>query len=312
MAYLYLVAGIILLLFGGDFIVKGSVDLALRMRVSILVIGMTVVSFATSAPELLVSLDAAMDGYTDISFGNVIGSNIANISLILGLTALIVPLSVQTKTYKLDWWVMMGVTLLLFLFLYFDHILGRTEAVIMIVGLLAYNIMQIRTSRKSDANSDVDVSTLRKPWLTILFLLLGVAGLKFGAEFLIDGSVVLAREWGVSERVIGITVVSVGTSLPELAASLVAAFRGEPDLSVGNLIGSNVFNVLAVLGISGLIVDIPLNNEALLTFDFPWLFGISLLLYPMMRFITRSMITRWEGLIMFLAYLAYLGGVFFN
>ena len=119
MAYLYLVAGIILLLFGGDFIVKGSVDLALRMRVSILVIGMTVVSFATSAPELLVSLDAAMDGYTDISFGNVIGSNIANISLILGLTALIVPLSVQTKTYKLDWWVMMGVTLLLFLFLYF-------------------------------------------------------------------------------------------------------------------------------------------------------------------------------------------------
>jgi len=206
----------------------------------------------------------------------------------------------------------MGVTLLLFLFLYFDHILGRTEAVIMIVGLLAYNIMQIRTSRKSDANSDVDVSTLRKPWLTILFLLLGVAGLKFGAEFLIDGSVVLAREWGVSERVIGITVVSVGTSLPELAASLVAAFRGEPDLSVGNLIGSNVFNVLAVLGISGLIVDIPLNNEALLTLDFPWLFGISLLLYPMMRFITRSMITRWEGLIMFLAYLAYLGGVFFN
>ncbi|MGB0177234.1 MAG: calcium/sodium antiporter [Owenweeksia sp.] len=309
MAYLYLVAGIVLLLFGGDFIVKGAVDLALRFRISILVIGMTVVSFATSAPELLVSLDAALAGYTDISFGNVIGSNIANISLILGLTAMVVPLSVQTKTFRLDWWVMMGVTLLLFLFLYFDHLLGYTEGLIMVILLIAYNVLQIRTSRKSDVHSDIDTSQLRKLWLTLLFLGLGVAGLKFGSEFLIEGAVIVAREWGVSERVIGITVVSVGTSLPELAASLVAAFKGEPDLSVGNLIGSNVFNILAVLGFTGMIIDIPLNNTALMTFDFPWLFGISLLLYPFMRFVTRARISRWEGLVMFIAYLLYIGGV---
>ncbi len=311
MAYFYLVAGIVLLLFGGDFIVKGAVDLALRLRVSVLVIGMTVVSFATSAPELLVSLDAALSGYTDISFGNVIGSNIANISLILGLTAMVVPLSVQTKTFRLDWWVMMGVTLLLFLYLYFDKKLDFTEAFVMVIALIAYNILQIRTSRKSDIHSEVDASSLRKLWLTILFLVLGVAGLKYGSEFLIEGAIVIAREWDISERVIGITVVSIGTSLPELAASLVAAFKGEPDLSVGNLIGSNVFNILAVLGITGMIVDIPLNNPALMSFDFPWLFGISLLLYPLMRFITKGRINRWEGLLMFLAYLAYIGGVLF-
>ncbi len=314
MAYLYLIAGIVLLLFGGDFIVKGAVDLALRLKVSILVIGMTVVSFATSAPELLVSLDAALNGYTDISFGNVVGSNIANISLILGLTALIVPLSVQVKTYRLDWWVMMGVTLLLGFFLYFNEDetrkLDRWEASIMVIILVVYNVLQVYASRKSNVKADIDTSGLRNPWLTFVFIVLGVAGLKYGSEFLIDGSVSLARDWGVSERVIGITVVSVGTSLPELAASLVAAFKGEPDLSVGNLIGSNIFNILAVLGITGIIIDIPLSNPALISFDFPWLLGISVLLYFFMRFVTRSMITRWEGLIMFLVYLIFLGGVF--
>ena len=312
MTWIFLISGILLLLIGGDFVVRGAVDLALRMRVSILVIGMTVVSFATSAPELLVSLDAAMDGYSDIAFGNVIVSNVANIALILGLTAMIVPLSVQQKTYRLDWWVMMGVSLLLFLFLYFDMTLVFWEAAILVVILIFYNVIQIRVSRKYDTREEeVDVAKMKKPYMMVIFLVLGVAGLKYGSEFLIRGAVDLAQDFGVSERIIAITVVSVGTSLPELAASAVAALKGEPDLSVGNLIGSNVFNILAVLGITGLIKEIPVKSPELLSFDFPVLFGISFLLYIMMRFVTKSKINRWEGLVMFAAYLLYMLAVIF-
>lgn len=307
MSYVYLLAGIVLLLFGGDFLVKAAIDLALRFKVSILVIGMTVVSFATSAPELLVSLDAAMNGFTDISFGNIVGSNIANIALILGLTAIIYPLDVQAKTYKLDWWVMMLVTLLLLGFILFDGLLSFWEAFILVIALILYNYLQIKKSRsQKEEISEEEAQPLKNIWLTVFFLAAGVAGLKFGSDFLIVGAVDLASQWGMSERVIGLTVVSIGTSLPELAASLVAAFKGKPDLSVGNLIGSNIFNVLAVLGITGMMIDLPVKSEALITFDFPWMIGISVLLFFMMRWFTKGKISRWEGILLFLTYISYL------
>lgn len=307
MSYLYLFAGILLLLFGGDFLVKASIDLALRLKVSMLVIGMTVVSFATSAPELLVSLDAAIKGYSDISFANIIGSNIANIALILGLTAIVFPLTVQNNTYKRDWWIMLFTTLLLYVCIYFDKVLGFWEASLMVVLLIIYNIWQIRASRKLVDDADEDaVKPKNKLGMSLFFLIAGVVGLKFGSDFLILGAVDLSRQWGMSERVIGLSVVSIGTSLPELAASLVAAIKGKPDLSVGNLIGSNIFNILAVLGISGMVLDLPLKSESLLSFDFPWLLGISLILYPMMKWITKNKIGRWEGLSLFLAYLTYI------
>lgn len=306
-SYFYLLAGILLLLFGGDFLVKASIDLALRLKVSMLVIGMTVVSFATSAPELLVSLDAALKGHSDISFGNIIGSNIANIALILGLTAIVFPLVVKKKTYTRDWWIMIFTTLLLLAVVYFDKLLTFWEAFLMVVLLVAYNLYQIIASRKSEKKEEEteEVKPKRKLGLSLLILVAGVAGLKFGSDYLILGAVDLSRQWGMSERVIGLTVVSIGTSLPELAASLVAAFKGKPDLSVGNLIGSNIFNILAVLGITGMIIDLPIKSESLLNFDFPWLIGISLLLYPMMKWISKGKIGRWEGLSLFIIYLVY-------
>ncbi len=307
MAYVKLIAGILILLLGGDFLVRGAVELALRLKISVLVVGLTVVSFATSAPELLVSVDAALNGHVDISFANVIGSNIANIALILGVTAIILPLTVDPKTYRLDWWIMLFVSIVLYLFIFWDKELTFWEGLIMVILLIAYNVLMIRSSRKSQKSEiPVEKAKLKKPWLMLFFLLTGIVGLKFGSDFLVDGAVELASQWGVSERIIGITVVSIGTSLPELAASVVASVKGQQDLSVGNLIGSNIFNVLAVLGITSLITDLPVQSPDLLSFDFPSLLVISLLLYPMMRYFDKGMITRGEGFFLFIVYCVYI------
>ncbi len=311
MDFVWILAGLVLLLLGGDWLVKASIDIALRAKISLLVVGMTVVSFATSAPELLVSLKAALGGHVDISFGNVIGSNLANIALILGLTALVFPLDVSEKSMRSDYWVMMGVTVLLLIFL-LGGVLVFWEAAVLFGILVIYNVVQIRASRKLGKKAGAEAAApSRKWWWMVLYLLGGAVGLRFGAEFLIRGSVNLASTWGVSERVIGLTVVSIGTSLPELAASLVASFKGQQDISIGNLIGSNIFNILAVLGITGLMVDLPVKSEQLLYYDFPWLFGISVLLFLFMRFLPRGQINRWQGGLLLLAYLLYLTGVIF-
>lgn len=312
MAYFDIIVGTVLLLAGGDLLVRGAVDLALRLKVSLLVIGMTVVSFATSAPELIVSLNAAFKGFPDVAFGNVIGSNIANIALILGLTAMIFPMAVREKTYKSDIWVMIGSFILLFLFVFRDSKLEFYESCILVLLLIAYNVFQIRSSRRvsKDIIVEEEAKLLKKIWLMPLFLILGVVGLKYGSQYLILGAVSVAKEWNVSDRIIGLTIVSVGTSLPELAASLIASFKGQQELSLGSLIGSNIFNVLAVLGLTGLVIDLPIQSEALLSFDFPWLMGISIFLYLIVRFITKGQVKRWAGLIMFLGYIVYIYSVF--
>jgi cation:H+ antiporter len=310
--YLLILSGILLLLFGGDWLVKASIDIALRARISLLVVGLTVVSFATSAPELLVSLNAALNGHMDISFGNVVGSNIANIALILGLTAMVFPVRVSERTMRVDWGIMMIVTILLLAFLMGGGLVFW-QALILVIILIAYNVFQIRSSRKQlKAAAPEDDQNLLKLWQMIGYLAIGVAALKFGSEFLVKGAVNLATTWGISERVIAVTIVSIGTSLPELAASLMASFKGKQDLSIGNLIGSNIFNILAVLGITGLVVELPLKSSALLSYDFPWLILISLIIFPLMRYFTRGTITRWQGFLMFSLYMVYISGVFFT
>jgi cation:H+ antiporter len=310
--YLLILSGILLLLFGGDWLVKASIDIALRAKISLLVVGLTVVSFATSAPELLVSLNAALNGHMDISFGNVVGSNIANIALILGLTAMVFPVRVSERTMRVDWGIMMIVTILLLAFLMGGGLVFW-QALILVIILIAYNVFQIRSSRKQlKAAAPEDDQNLLKLWQMIGYLAIGVAALKFGSEFLVKGAVNLATTWGISERVIAVTIVSIGTSLPELAASLMASFKGKQDLSIGNLIGSNIFNILAVLGITGLVVELPLKSSALLSYDFPWLILISLIIFPLMRYFTRGTITRWQGFLMFSLYMVYILGVFFT
>lgn len=309
MSYLFLFLGLGLLFVGGDFLVKGAVGLALRMGISMLVVGLTVVSSATSAPELIVSLQAAIGNHPDIALGNVVGSNIANIGLIMGITALFFSMPAERSQYMFDWVFMVLLTLILLASLYlFDGV--SVFIGILFVGLLiGYNYHKIQSSRKSNRlldEFDLDESAAKVPlWKTIGLLLLGIAGLRFGAQFFVEGASGIALDFGVSERAISVTVVAFGTSVPELAASLIAAFRKHQDIAIGNLIGSNIFNIVAVLGITATITPIKMVDMQLLQFDYWWMLGFALLLLPMMGLITRGKIGKGEGFLLIIAYIIY-------
>lgn len=311
MDYFYLILGLVFLAVGGEFLVKGSVSLALRLKISTLVVGMTVVSFATSAPELLVSLDAALGGHPDISLGNVIGSNIANIGLVLGFTALIFPLNVTNDTYKTNYPMLLGVSLAFVFLIYQFHAIQFWMGGLFVVSLIIFGFLIIRSSRKKGLQAAQDDELLKEVvgyslWQSFTYLLLGGVALYYGADFLINGAIAIAREWGVTERVISISVVAIGTSVPELAASVVAAVRKEESLAIGNLLGSNIFNVLAVLGITSLVTDIPVIDTKIITKDIWMMLGFVLLLYPVMRVFSKSTINRLEGGVMLLAYVLYI------
>ncbi len=310
MSYLYLILGLAFLVVGGEFLVKGSVSLALKFKISTLVIGLTVVAFATSAPELLVSLQASLNGHSDIALGNVIGSNIANIGLIMGLTAFIFTLPVSKLDYRLDYWFLLGITLLLFGLLKQNGQLGFIAGAIFVTILIGYNYYKIWSSRKQNIKvSDLDVDTNSATdsiWKVLGFLLIGIIGLRFGAQFFVEGAAGIALEFGVSERVISVTVVAFGTSVPELVASIIAARKNEQDLAVGNLIGSNIFNILAVLGFTSLITPIEVSDYNLLTFDYWWMLAITILIFPLMGLITKGKLGRIEGLFLFLIYVTYI------
>lgn len=316
MPWILLLAGLVLLTIGGDLLVRGAVTLAVRLKVSTLVIGMTVVSFATSCPELLVSLNAAFQGHTDITFGNVIGSNIANIALVLGLTASIFGLSISRNSLLFDWPAMAVASLLFIAFIYFDGYLGFIEGAIFVVLLIAFNIFLISASRRDESRRIHDRPEEDKedipdsPGRMMLFLALGGLALYFGSEWLIDGAVDLARKWNISERVISVSIVSVGTSIPELAASLVAAFKKEQSISIGNLIGSNIFNILAVLGITALIHPVQVTDSSLIDVDIWWMIGITFLLAPFLYLNRKRLIHRWQGLILLISYGIYVYVVF--
>lgn len=309
MDYIFLLTGFLLLLLSGDFLVRGSVSLAGHFKVSKLVIGVVVVSFGTSAPELVVSLDAALKGHPDIAIGNVIGSNIANIALVLGLTAIILPIKVKKKAIHFDWAVMMGISILLFVFsLNFE--LQFYEGIIFIAVLGAFIFRSIYKSRKENLKS-LDESIKPKHNLFVSFLLVALAsvGLIYGADFLVKGASSIATKMGVDERIISVTVIALGTSLPELATSIAAAIRKELDIFIGNIIGSNIFNILAILGFTSIIKSIDIN-PMVLKFDIYWMLGISLLLFIFILPLRKAMVTRWKGLVFVGIYLTYIYLVF--
>ena len=302
----YFFLGLVLLLLGGDFLVKGSVALAIRMRVSMVVIGLTVVSFATSAPELIVSVYSALTGHPDMAIGNVIGSNIANISLVLGLTALVYPLSFKKRLYQFDIPVMLSACVLFAIFLFTNALLEAWEGFVFIVllGLLALYLIQ--KSRKQELLSkEVNVNSISLFKLSF-YLVSGGTCLYFGSHFLVNGASGLAREIGLSERIISVSIVAFGTSVPELAASIIAALKKQKDLSIGNLIGSNIFNVLAVLGITSMVKPIAVLDESLITNDIWWMLGISVLLYPLMFLFKKDHFGRVEGLVLLMVYTIYI------
>ena len=301
-----MVLGLVLLIVGGDFLVKGSVALALRMRVSMVVIGLTVVSFATSAPELIVSVYSALTGHPDMAIGNVIGSNIANISLVLGLTALVYPLSFKKRLYQFDIPVMLTACVLFAIFLFTNALLEAWEGFVFIVLLGLLTLYLIQKSRKQELLSkEVNVNSISLFKLSF-YLVSGGTFLYFGSHFLVNGASGLAREIGLSERIISVSIVAFGTSVPELAASIIAALKKQKDLSIGNLIGSNIFNVLAVLGITSMVKPIAVLDQSLLTNDIWWMLGISVLLYPLMFLFKKDHFGRVEGLVLLMVYTIYI------
>jgi len=310
MSIFYLISGFILLVIGGEFLVRSSVGLSFKLKLSKIVIGMTVVSFATSAPELLVSLQAALDGHPDLALSNVIGSNIANIALVLGVTAIISPLVIDKDFYKMNWPMMVVLSLVLYYFLMNDNMLTQIEGGILFVALLVFIYFMISASRRDNKNiivEDVDESLSETSGMKIfIWLLIGGFALYFGSELLVKGAVDIATKLGVSERVIGVSMVALGTSVPELAASVIAALRKEKAISIGNLIGSNIFNIASVLGLTAIITPINVLDKGLLTNDIIWMLAISILLLPLVFLPKKLEISRYKGLLLLLAYLTFI------
>lgn len=302
----YLILGLIILILGGELLVRGAIPLAVRMKVSMLVIGLTVVSFTTSAPELIVSVYSSLTGHSDIALGNVIGSNIANVSLVLGLTAFIFPLPFQSRLYRFHLPVMLFASALFGLFLYSNYCLNFFEGLSFVLLLFILTIYLIRQSQNND-NVSYDKSMLNSSLIKLLFyIVLGGFFLYIGSYLLVDGASGIARTIGISERIISVSIISFGTSVPELTACIIAAFKKKKDLSIGNLIGSNIFNILAVLGVTSMIHPIQVIDEGLIHNDVWWMFGVALFLYPLMFFFHKSHIGRLEGFLLLLFYFFYI------
>jgi len=312
MDYLYVFLGLVLLVVGGEFLVRSSIALSFKLNISKMVIGLTVVSFATSAPELLVSLQAALNGFSDISLGNVIGSNIANIGLVLGVTAIISPLAIDREFYKVNWPVMMFLSVGLYFVLRTGMIITRLEgvALLLILGIYLYLILKrARNAPKTVPQDDSVDEGLSKSsnFKIIIWLLIGGVGLYLGSELLVNGSVNIATAFGVSERVIAITMIAVGTSIPELAASVIAALKKEKAISLGNLIGSNIFNISSVLGITAIIQPIVVKSREVLTSDIFWMIGFAAILIPLAFMPKKLMLGRKRGIFLLVAYAVFIG-----
>lgn len=307
-----LLAGLVILVAGGEFLVRGASSIALRMQISPLVVGLTIVAFGTSAPELFISIQSALAGSPDLAMGNVVGSNICNLALVLGVTAVIFPVKIRKDSIRIDWPVTMGSSLLLFLIAR-DHLISIGEGLLFIFILILYNYFIIRKSQKETianqqfiAKDEVPSHPSSSIWKDLLFIIIGTFGLSLGSDWFVSGAQSIATAIGVSERVVGITVVALGTSLPELVTACVAAYRKETDIAMGNLLGSNIFNILSILGFTSIVQEIQVNDTIINT-DMIWMLGITLLVFPMM--ISRKEIGRVEGTILLGAYVYYIYSV---
>ena len=299
-------AGLVLLYYGAEFLVLGGVRIARRFHVSPLVIGLTLVAFATSAPELVVSCDAALRGAGDIALGNVIGSNICNIALILGLCAVITPLRVNPKLFRVDVPLMIGASILFAALCFLTGGINRIEGALFLMGIIAYTTGSILHAKRSgeaapEESGIAEGEERHSLGWSVCLVILGLAALVGGAKLLVEAAVCLAELFGVSQAVIGLTIVAVGTSLPELATSVVAALKGERDIAIGNVVGSNLFNVLAILGAAPLLK--PLQADRITPVDLGIMLFCALVLYPMMR--TGNTISRKEGAFLLAVYVGY-------
>ena len=309
MTLLSLAAGFVLLFFGGEIVVRGAVALARRFEVSPLVIGLTIVGFGTSLPELLVSLNAALSGAPGIAVGNVIGSNLANMMLILGIAALICPIAVNPNAIRRDGLVLAAVTAV-FVIVAIGGSAERHEGALMLAALAAYIGLSLWRDARANSGSaqlhreeaEAMTGLPRRLWLMTLCVVVGFAAVSVGADLLVHGATALARAAGVPDEVIGLTLVAIGTSLPELATSIVAAYRGHADVCIGNVIGSNIFNLFGILGVTALAVPVPFADK-IVDFDLWVLAGVTLLLLPLL--FTGWRLARGEAAVLLALYGAY-------
>ena len=311
MTYLFLILGLATLIIGGEFLVSGAVGIAKKFQISTLVIGMTVISFGTSAPELLVSIQAALSGVPEIAIGNVIGSNIANIALVLGITVIIFPIVIDKNSKIIDWPMMMLSSILFYVFFLFfgdGYVIERWEGIVLFVLLLSFIYYLISSSRKKskklakESITEVEIEPVKNIWKSLGLLVLGLVGLYFGAAWLLESAVILAGVFGMSNEVIGLTIVAFGTSVPELVTSAVAAFKKETDISIGNLIGSNIFNIMAVIGITAIVKPIPVGWET--NSNMIWMLAIAFALLPLM--LIGKKLGRLKGVMLFGTYVVYI------
>ena len=313
-----------MLIAGGNYLVKGGVAVAKRFKVPTLIIGMTIVAFGTSSPEFIVSLQSALQGHPEISIGNVVGSNIANIGLILGITALILPMAVNRTSVKIDIPFLIFCSLLFFT-LAQDNLITRGEGLIFVILLVLFTLLSIYKGKKENPTETPTEEPVKEDAPkgkelnmigAIIMIIASCAALTFGANLLIDSAVSIAKDFGVSERVISVTLVAFGTSVPELATSIMAAIRKENDIAIGNVVGSNIFNILFVIGASALITPIENFDFTAFSFDFYWMIIftaiLALTVIPFERIVKKikdekiySILTRFEGLFMFAAYIVY-------
>jgi len=303
--------GLVLLLVGAELLVRGSATLAERVGIPPLVVGLTVVAFGTSSPEFAVTIQSALEGRADLALGNVMGSNVFNVLFILGISGLVAPLVVSRQLIRVDVPVMIGVSVLVWV-LALDGVLARWEGFLLLAGLVAYLSFQIRGSRKDPLPADdlpapgvpsvADAERASIP-VQLLLIVVGLGMLVLGSRWLVAGAVEVATRLGVSQLVIGLTVVAAGTSLPEVATSVLASFRGQRDIAVGNVVGSNVFNLLGVLGVAAALSAGIVVPPAVLSFDFPVMTAVALACLPI--FFTGLMISRWEAGIFLGYYGAY-------
>lgn len=312
MTWVFFVGGLILLILGAEWLVRGASRLAAKVGISPLVIGLTVVAFGTSSPEMAVSVQSALAGQSDIAVGNVVGSNIFNVLFILGLSAIIAPLIVQQQLIRLDVPIMIGLSLLMYL-MSLDGVIGRLEGVILFGGIIAYTVFLIRQSRKESKAVEDEYAqeyadkkeTGWKSWvINFGLVVVGLGLLVQGSNWLVDSAITIARAFGLSELIIGLTIVAAGTSMPEVATSVMAAIKGERDIAVGNVVGSNIFNILSVLGLTALVAPdgVPVSQAAE-AFDIPVMLAVAVMTLPI--FFTNNLIERWEGGIFLFYYVAY-------
>lgn len=298
--------GLVFLIVGGDLLVRGASRLATILGIPPMIIGLTVVAFGTSTPELAVSINAALDGNSDISISNVVGSNIFNVLFILGVSSLIAPLVIHSQIIRREVPIMIGVSILFYIFS-LGGLVSRTEGVILFVLIIAYTawlVLQVIKKRGENVESVHKVEAKYSLVLPIVFIISGLGIVMIGSDWLVTGATKTAQMLGVTDAVIGLTIVAAGTSLPEVIASIMATIKGERDIAIANVIGSNIYNILAIIGLSGLIVPSGLTvNPSMLNFDYLVMIGVACLCLPFFK--TGKQLSRWEGGIFLLLYIAY-------